>query len=168
MGSGASKAWTGATWERVEDIYQIWEDMGEIDNTEPTDSDTKYILKEYDARLGLKRTMPRGKHAGPADDPYEGVMARRARADIKAWLTDRKRWSPVIDQVAVARFERAYAKEHFDALTYRERDLVTHRLPPLPPETGSLPDGWTYEEWALMRGRASRRRVYAEEQRDAA
>jgi hypothetical protein len=149
------------SWETVETIYQIWADMGEIDKTDLSEDDTKRILQEYDRLQGRVRQPSRGSSYDPEarKDPYEGVMARRERELIRYWLNDRRRWSPVIDEVAVARFERTRARSAYDALTHRERELIEVRFPALDIYS-RLPDGWDPQEWDNFRSRANRKRSY--------
>lgn len=162
MGSSKFSRKMTSAWENVERAYEIWEDMGEIDNVNPTWEDAKFVLQEMDRRVGRKRSLARARFHEPwVNDPYDARVAREDQALIREWLSDRRRWSPVIDDVAVARFERTYSKEAFEALTRRERDLVTDRLPVFDVYTDTLPAGWTYQEWALLRGRASHRRTHA-------
>jgi hypothetical protein len=148
-----------ATWKNIEDVYEIWTDMGEIDNTDVTDYDALQVLKELDERRGRKRGLQRGVKYG---DPYETQISRDERASIVEWLSNRWKYSPVVDEVALARFAHSRSKAHYDALTRREQRLAEQRLPPQD-VTNVTPEGWTGEEWSLLRGRANRKREYRNE-----
>lgn len=94
-------------WSRVEDAYEVWAEIGDIDRT-PT--------REEASRVSalLREAGHDRRHVPPA---Y-----------IMRWLTDRRTYSPYVDEVAIERVIRAQSWDSLDGLTDREKHVLLERL----------------------------------------
>jgi hypothetical protein len=176
-----------APWKVIEKIYSIWEEQGRIDDYPTLDEALRVVDR-------LKREA-----SEPNRSRYNGYLYAWLKQrnyvtmglDAQEYLTDRKAWSPYIDDVAVRRFVNTLEWDDYQALTVREKTEAEHRLSHYPDPfdwTGSSPGArhyvnqpngmgvpphdatwrgkmfrttWSLEERENMRDRVSRKRQLA-------
>lgn len=94
-------------WKRVEDAYEVWSEIGDIDRapTREEASEVSALLREagHDHR-----------HVPPA---Y-----------VMRWLTERRAFSPYVDEVAIERVIHNQSWDSLDGLTDREKHVLLERL----------------------------------------
>lgn len=109
-----------APWQVIETVYAVWGEWGRIDEY-PTLDEALRIASTIKDMSHKRGTRYISSWLGLRDYVTQGL-------DIQTYLTDRKAWSPYLDQVAIDRFVRTLEWDDYLDLTTRERTEAEYTL----------------------------------------